>query len=188
MNERVYVQTNDAERNEVAAFDRAGDGRLTPLGKYETGGRGTGVPHLASQSSVVLSDDGAWLLVANAGSDELSLLGVESEGLRLAGRIASGGNGPTSVAERGGLVYALNNGGTPNISGFTIADGGLVLLDSFDADAQRRCRSGPGRLQPRRAHARRDGAWDKQHQRLHGRRARLRSRPGNHPLTAASST
>jgi len=140
MNERVYVQTNDAERNEVVAFDRAGDGRLTPLGGYETGGQGTGVPHLPSQSSLVLGDDGARLLVANAGSDELSLLGVEADGLRLAGRIASGGNGPTSVAERGGLVYALNNGGTPNISGFTIADGGLVPLDgstrmlSGDAD------------------------------------------------------
>src|SRR2546430_17572998 len=98
MNERVYVQTNDAERNEIVAFDRAGDGRLTPLGRYETGGRGTGVPHLASQSSVVLSDDGAWLLVANAGSDELSLFAVEMDRPRLAGPIASGGNPPTSGA------------------------------------------------------------------------------------------
>ena len=100
MNERVYVQTNDAERNEIVAFDRAGDGRLTPLGRYETGGRGTGVPHLASQSSVVLSDDGAWLLVANAGSDELSLFAVETDRPRLAGRIASGGNRPTSSTMR----------------------------------------------------------------------------------------
>ena len=53
MNERVYVQTNDAEKNEVVAFGRSGDGRLDPLGRYETGGRGTGEPHLASQSSIV---------------------------------------------------------------------------------------------------------------------------------------
>jgi 6-phosphogluconolactonase len=129
MNERVYVQTNDAVRNEVVAFDRAGDGRLTPLGTYETGGRGTGKPHLASQSSVVLSDDGAWLLVANTGSDELSLFAVEADGLRAAGRIASGGSGPTSIAVRGGVAYALNNGGTPNISGFTLADGSLTPLE-----------------------------------------------------------
>ena len=96
MNERIYVQTNDAERNEVIAFDRSGDGRLAPLGTYDTGGRGTGKPHLASQSSVALSDDGAWLLVANAGSDELSLFLVETHGLRLADRVASGGSAPTS--------------------------------------------------------------------------------------------
>src|SRR6266516_4898040 len=102
MNDRIYVQTNDGERNEVIAFDRSEDGRLEPLGSFDTGGRGTGKPHLASQSSVVLSRDGAWLLVANAGTDELSLFAVETDEPRLAGRIASGGNGPTSVAERGG--------------------------------------------------------------------------------------
>ena len=128
MNERVYVQTNDAERNEVIAFDRSDDGRLEQLGSYETGGRGSGVPHLASQSSVVLSDDGNWLLVINAGSDELSLFGVEPDGLRLAARVPSGGSAPTSVAECAGSVYVLNNG-TPGISGFALADGGLSPLE-----------------------------------------------------------
>ena len=47
---RIYVQTNDAERNEVIAFDRSDDGRLQQLGRYETGGRGTGKPHI--QASV----------------------------------------------------------------------------------------------------------------------------------------
>ncbi len=140
MNERVYVQTNDAERNEVIAFDRSGDGRLSPLGRYDTGGRGTGKPHLASQGSIALSDDGAWLLVANAGSDELSLFAVEPEGLRLAGRVASGGSGPTSIAVHAGLIYALNNGGTPNVSGFRLDGDALTALDgsirplSEDAD------------------------------------------------------
>jgi 6-phosphogluconolactonase len=128
MNERVYVQTNGAERNEVVAFDRSADGRLSPLGSFDTGGRGTGKPHLASQSSVVLSDDGSWLLVANAGSDELSLFAVEPDGLRLAARVDSGGSGPTSVAVHGGLVYALNNG-TPSISGFRLVDGRLETLE-----------------------------------------------------------
>jgi 6-phosphogluconolactonase len=128
VNERVYVQTNDAERNEVIAFDRSGDGRLSPLGSYDTGGRGTGKPHLASQSSVVLSDDGSRLLVANAGSDELSLFAVEPDRLRLAARAASGGSAPTSVATRGALVYVLNNG-TPSISGFVFGDEGLTPLE-----------------------------------------------------------
>jgi 6-phosphogluconolactonase (cycloisomerase 2 family) len=135
----VYVQTNDAAGNEVIAFSRAEDGVLAPLGRYPTGGRGTGSPHLASAGSIVLSDDGQWLLVVNTGSDDLSLFAVQPDGLRLADRAGSGGSKPTSVAVRGRLVYVLNNG-TPSISGFTLADGKLTELEgstrpgSADAD------------------------------------------------------
>jgi 6-phosphogluconolactonase len=120
--DRIYVQTNDAERNEVVAFDRSADGRLEGLGRFETGGRGSGTPHLASQSSVVL--DGERLLVANAGSDELSLFRVTNEGLELESRVPSGGSRPTSVAVHGELAYVLNNG-TPGIAGFSLAGGML---------------------------------------------------------------
>ena len=75
-NAAVYVQTNDAEGNEVLVFGRGPDGSLAAAGRYETGGRGTGKPHLASQSSVALSGDGSWLLVTNAGSDDVSLFAV----------------------------------------------------------------------------------------------------------------
>ncbi len=88
----------------------------------------------------MLSDDGRWLLVVNAGSDELSLFAVQPDGLRLAGRAGSGGAKPTSVAVSGALVYVLNNG-TPSISGFRLADGKLTTLpdstrplSSADAD------------------------------------------------------
>ena len=104
MSPAVYVQTNDATGNEVIAFSRAKDGALAPLGRYSTGGRGTGSPHLASAGSVVLSDDGRWLLAVNAGSDELSLFAVQPDGLRLADRAGSGGSKPTSVAVSGALV------------------------------------------------------------------------------------
>src|SRR6188472_3846436 len=110
MSAAVYVQTNDAAANAIIAFRRTDDGRLASLGRYQTGGRGTGEPHLPSQNSVVLSDDGRWLLVVNAGSDELSLFAVEPGGLRLSDRVGSGGRRPTSVAVRDGLVYVLNNG------------------------------------------------------------------------------
>src|SRR5947209_9406329 len=96
----VYVQTNDATNNEVLAFERHGDGRVGPRGQFATGGRGTGEPHLPSQRSIVLSDDGSQLLVVNAGSDELSLFAVEDSGLRLADRVDSCGATPTSVAVR----------------------------------------------------------------------------------------
>jgi 6-phosphogluconolactonase len=140
MSATVYVQTNDATENEVIVFSRAEDGTLAPLGRYSTGGRGTGLPHLASAGSVVLNDDGRWLLVVNAGSDELSLFAVQPDGLRLADRVGSGGSKPTSVAVSGALVYVLNNG-TPNISGFNLPDGKLAALtdstrplSSADAD------------------------------------------------------
>src|SRR6516225_8855240 len=127
MSAAVYVQTNNATQNEVIVFSRAEDGALAPVGRYSTGGRGTGVPHLASAGSVVFGDDGRWLLVVNAGSDELSLFAVQPDGLRLADRVRSGGSGPTSVAVSGALVYVLNNG-TPNISGFNLTDGKLTAL------------------------------------------------------------
>ena len=140
MSPAVYVQTNDTTANDVIAFSRAEDGSLAPLGRYPTGGRGTGSPHLASAGSVVLSDDGRWLLVVNAGSDELSLFAVQPDGLWLADRAGSGGSTPTSVAVSGALVYVLNNG-TPNITGFHLADGKLTALpgsarplSSADAD------------------------------------------------------
>ena len=127
MSPAVYVQTNDATDNQVIVFSRVADGALAPAGRYSTGGRGTGLPHLASAGSVVLSDDGRWLLVVNAGSDELSLFVVQPDGLWLADRVRSGGSKPTSVAVSGTFVYVLNNG-TPNISGFNLADGKLTAL------------------------------------------------------------
>ena len=140
MSPAVYVQTNDAAGNEVIAFSRSEDGALAPQGRYTTGGRGTGSPHLASAGSVVLSDDGRWLLVVDAGSDELSLFAVQPDGLRLADRASSGGSKPTSVAVSGALVYVLNNG-TPNIGGLRLEDGKLTeipestrKLSSADAD------------------------------------------------------
>jgi 6-phosphogluconolactonase len=128
MSDAVYVQTNDAADNEVVAFRRTDEGTLAPLGRYSTGGRGAGEPHLPSQGSVVLDDDGRRLLVVNAGSDELSVFAVEPDGLRLAGRVGSGGSRPTSVAVRGDLAYVLNNG-TPNIFGLRLGDGAPTPLE-----------------------------------------------------------
>ena len=143
---RIYVQTNDAERNEIVAFDRAAEGTLTTLGVFDTGGRGSGQPHLASQSSIALSDDGTQLLVTNAGSDELSLFAVREHGLELAGRSPTGGSIPTSVAVHGELAYVLNNG-SPGISGFSLAGGALTPLEgstgALRGNADRHIRPAP---------------------------------------------
>jgi 6-phosphogluconolactonase (cycloisomerase 2 family) len=120
----VYLQTNDAEKNEVVAYRRDGDGKLSPFGSYTTGGRGTGKPHLPSQSSVVVGGDR--LLVVNAGSDDVSVFAIAEDGLSLLDRAPSGGTMPTSVALRDRVVYVLNAGGEPNVTGFTIDDSRLA--------------------------------------------------------------
>jgi 6-phosphogluconolactonase (cycloisomerase 2 family) len=110
----VYVQTNDAEHNEVVVFGRAADGALERLSGYLTGGKGSGAPHLPSQSSVVLA--GGRLFVTNAVSDDVTVFAVEGAGLRALDRIPSAGSTPRSVAVRGDWVYVLNTGDEPGIA------------------------------------------------------------------------
>ena len=95
----VYVQTNDGDLNEVVAFRRGPDGRLERVGAVATGGRGFGKPHLPSQGSIALRN--GWVLVTNAGSDDVSVLATDGETLTLVDRVASGGSLPTSVAMDG---------------------------------------------------------------------------------------
>jgi len=120
----VYVQTNEQDQNRVVAFHRDADGRLEPLGWFETGGRGDGRPHMTSQGSVALSRDGRHLLVANVGSGSVSVFRIGA-GLELLGATPTG-PAPKSVAEHDGLVYVLNTGDA-SLTGYRL-DGGLVPL------------------------------------------------------------
>jgi len=132
MNGFVYVQTNDADQNEVVVFARRPDGTLERRGAYLTGGTGSGEPHLPSQSSLVLAD--GRLLVTNARSDDVTLFAVEGERLVAVDRVASGGSTPRSVAVRGGYAYVLNTGDDPNVAGFELEGDRLVSLkDSIRA-------------------------------------------------------
>jgi 6-phosphogluconolactonase (cycloisomerase 2 family) len=114
MNGFVYVQTNDAEQNEVVVFGRNGERSLERIGGYPTGGKGSGAPHLPSQSSVVLAD--RRLFVTNAGSGDVTVFAVKGAELSVHDRLASGGSNPRSVAVHGDLVYVLNTAGVPNVS------------------------------------------------------------------------
>src|SRR4029453_7201815 len=97
----VFVQTNE-ERNRVLAFARDADGGLAEPASYETGGRGSMAPHLPSPGSVVLSAARRFLLVANAGSGDVSVFRVDGARLELIGTVPSGGDAPRSIAEREG--------------------------------------------------------------------------------------
>ena len=122
----VFTQSNEAEENRVFGFLRDGDGQLSGPLIVSTGGRGDGVPHLTSQGSVLLTTDGARLLVTNAGSDDVSVLTVTEEP-EVVAVAASGGSAPKSVAEHDGLVYVLNTGDR-TIVGFRLTDHDLLPL------------------------------------------------------------
>jgi len=125
----VYVLTNQVN-NAVAAFDRAPDGTLTAAGTFSTGGSGNPVAQpgdpptdpLASQGALILSDN--FLFAVNAGSNEISVLSTGKDSLTLVDKVSSGGVRPISLTVHEDLLYVLNEGGTPNITGFTISDTG----------------------------------------------------------------
>jgi 6-phosphogluconolactonase (cycloisomerase 2 family) len=127
----VFTQTNNPAGNAVMVFARSADGTLIPVGPTPTGGLGSG-DGLGSQGSVVLSDDGRWLLAVNAGSNEVSSFRVNGTQLTLVSHVSSNGTRPISVTMHRSLVYVLNAGAPENISGFTLSGSGQLapLADS----------------------------------------------------------
>lgn len=127
----VYVLTNQPS-NAVAAFDRAPDGTLAPAGTFSTGGSGNPVAQpgdpptdpLASQGALILSDNNKFLFAVNAGSNEISVLAIGKDKLTLVDKVSSGGVRPISLTVHEDFLYVLNEGGTPNITGFTVSDKG----------------------------------------------------------------
>ncbi len=127
----VYIMSNSASGNQVIVYDRAADGTLTWQANYATNGLGiTGLTG-SNQGGLVLSEDGRWLIVVNAGSNDVSVLSVNHKGLTLSDRASSQGTMPISVTVRGNVVYVLNTGGTENtgnIAGFDLNDGKLFAI------------------------------------------------------------
>ena len=127
----VYVNDNTAGANTIGAFDRHADGTLTPEAgsPFAAGGAGTGAG-LASQGALQISPDGRFLIAADAGSNQISVLRIRGNGsLKLVhdGVVSSGGVLPVSVAIHGDLVYVANSGnGGSNYTGFRLAHGRLA--------------------------------------------------------------
>jgi len=116
----VFLMTNAADKNEVLAYERTADGSLTFSDRYSTDGRGSGgiTDPLASQGSVTLSQDHSLLFVANPGSGNISVFGVNGSRLWLLDKFPSGGSTPVSIAQNGGLLYVLNQGAAGSVVGF----------------------------------------------------------------------
>jgi 6-phosphogluconolactonase (cycloisomerase 2 family) len=122
----VYTATNDAAGNAVLQYDRLGDGSLQYATSYGTDGQGTG-GGLGNQGGVVLSDNGRWLLVVNAGSNDVSVFAIGKQGLSLIDTQYSGGIQPVSVAVHGDLVYVVN-AGDDTISALRLDNHGKLTL------------------------------------------------------------
>jgi 6-phosphogluconolactonase (cycloisomerase 2 family) len=129
----VYVNDKTAGTNTIGGFDQHADGTLTPLAgsPFSAGGAGTGTI-VGSQGSVQATSDGKFVLAADAGSNQISVLAVAGDGSLSAAPgspVSSGGIEPVSIAEHDGLVYVANegNGSTgSNYTGFTLADDGRL--------------------------------------------------------------
>ena len=126
----VYTIDNQAS-NSVLEFQAGPGSALTLVGTYATQGSGTGAK-LASQGAVTLAQNGKWLLVVDAGSDQITVFQVNHDGsLTFASIASSQGTAPISVTEHDGLVYVLDNGTrtTPgNIAGFTLSHTGQLTF------------------------------------------------------------
>src|SRR5450432_3625782 len=78
----AYVDGNTPIANTVAELDRHADGSLTPTpgSPFAAGGVGTGAG-LASQGAIQSAFHGRYLLVADAGSNQISVLRVGWNGV-----------------------------------------------------------------------------------------------------------
>jgi 6-phosphogluconolactonase len=129
----VYVLTNQTT-NTVAVFRRTAWGVLSPAGEFPTGGAGDPTPQppdpatdpLASQGALIMGRGNQRLYAVNAGSNQISVLRIRKNSLDIVDVVDSGGVRPISLALHGDLLYVLNEGGTPNITGFTIEDDGTL--------------------------------------------------------------
>jgi 6-phosphogluconolactonase len=121
----VYVNDNTAGTNTIGAFDRHADGTLTAEAgsPFTAGGAGTGAG-LASQGAIQISADGRFLIAADAGSNQISVLRINHDGSLSSvrhGLVSSGGAMPVSIAVHGDLVYVANAGDTDsNYTGFRL--------------------------------------------------------------------
>ncbi len=128
----VYLDNNTAGANTISGFSRDADGALTTLpgSPFAAGGAGLGAG-LASQGATQTTDHGQYLLAADAGSNQISVLRIDPNGSLTpvpGSPFASGGVEPNSIAVNHGLVYVSNTGaGGTNYTGFTLTPGGQLV-------------------------------------------------------------
>lgn len=121
----VFAMTNRAANNEVVAFRRAADGRLTEAGHYSTRGNGIGVD-FDTQGGLMLSNDHRFLYACSPGSDTITVFAVNGTDLKFLQKIYAGDQ-PLSLTIFGKLLYVLDGSVAGNqITGFRIDGDGTL--------------------------------------------------------------
>jgi len=136
----VYMMTNSATENEIAAFRRFDNGTLAFRIFYPTGGQGTGpssangIDPLVSQGSLILSRRRRFLFAVNAGSNTITSFRVMQDGgLVRASVVNSGGVKPNSLTIHRNILYVTNAGNqnqgvASNITGFYVDRCGVLTM------------------------------------------------------------
>ncbi|MDA4117280.1 MAG: lactonase family protein [Thaumarchaeota archaeon] len=123
----VYTEDNATPINHVLQYQSGSNGALSLANTVSAQGAGTGAA-LASQSAVVLTQDGHWLVVVDAGSNQITVFKVSDDrSLVVADVVSSQGASPISLTVNENLVYVLNSG-TPNIAGFSMDHNGQLTF------------------------------------------------------------
>jgi 6-phosphogluconolactonase len=138
----MYVNANQATNNEVWSYTRSSDGTLTFAGKFATQGNGSGGNNLKSQGSIAVSQDGKFVFVVNANTNDVTSFSVQAGAqLSFIGKVSSGGTFPNSLTVFGNLLYVLNQGNS-HINAFRVSTTGQL----FPISNSSRKLSGPGAL------------------------------------------
>jgi hypothetical protein len=95
---------------------------IPPARTAVAGGAGTG-QGIGSQGALQVSSDGRFLLVADAGSGQISVLRIRRDGSPRQvddSPIASGGSTPVTIAVHDDLVFVGNTGAVSNYADFKL--------------------------------------------------------------------
>src|SRR5215469_4592779 len=148
----VFVMTNAADKNEIIAHKRAGDGSLSDEHRFATGGRGSGgttdplaagngkltqIPHSTTflstsnsgPGSVAFSPDGQFLVVTEKATNNIDVLRVQPNG-RLGPIVINSSSGPGAFA----LLFAPNGAAlasqtgppAPAVSSYAVESNGTL--------------------------------------------------------------
>ncbi len=121
----VISSTNDSIQNEIVGYRRNSNGKLDSLFTLSTFGKGINGP-LRSQNSMLWTKEGKFLLVCNAGSNDVSVFKIDGENVTFLNKYSSGGQTPVSITQYKDFIYVLNSGHHGILSGFKITQDGTL--------------------------------------------------------------
>ncbi|MGU8079320.1 lactonase family protein [Burkholderia pyrrocinia] len=142
--DRLFTQTNETD-NAVLMFTRNRDGTLSTGVRVPTGGHGTdGVSYfagggvapdsLASDHSVIVAPDGSRLFVVNSGDATVSVFALDpsTHAPTLLSVTPTGGQLPTSLAYRSGVLYVTHQKGEQQLRAYRVeGNGRLTQLGAY---------------------------------------------------------